>query len=87
PDLNVGVFDVHSGIKPNSLAVSVTNMTTNVTSSLPAPTVGVDGGVFPIDLSRLTAGTRWRIDISVEDNFVGTSGHGNIARLQYTVQL
>jgi hypothetical protein len=87
PLLNVGVFDVHSGIKPNSLAVSATNLGTMITTPISVPSVGLNGGVFSVDLSTLAAGVSWRIDISVEDNHVGTSGHGNIARASYTVNL
>jgi hypothetical protein len=87
PALNVGVFDVHSGIKANSLVVTATNLSTNVTTPLSVPSVGINGGVVSVTMSSLSAGVSWRIDISVEDNYVGASGHGNIARLSYTVNL
>ncbi len=85
--LNLGVFDVHSGIKPNSLVVTATNLTGGGTAPLVVPGVGSDGGIVPVSLAPLTAGATWRVDISVEDAFVGTSGHGNIARASYTITL
>ena len=87
PTLKVGVFDMHSGIKANSLVVEATNLATNTSVLVVQPTVGSDGGVFDIDLSSLAAGVSYRIDLTVEDDFQGLSGHGNISRLSYTIDL
>lgn len=76
PPLKISAYDLHSGVKANSLTVRV-----NGTPLTGLPTL-TDGGVVSVTLPTLAADQTHAIEISVADNAPGT---GNIARRQMSV--
>ena len=80
PELRLGVYDLHSGVAPDSLVVTVTPAGGGASHNLARNLVIADGDVVTLALPALASNRRHRVDLALADRA------GNLLRRTLTVR-